>query len=86
MLIFDDCLSAIDTATEEKILNNLKRLMKGKTAIIISHRISSIRDADEILVLDSGKIVEQGDHVELLKNKGPYFELYNLQRLQEQEL
>jgi ATP-binding cassette subfamily B multidrug efflux pump len=60
VLIFDDCLSAVDTRTEEEILNNLGRIMQDKTSIIISHRISTIKNADNILVLDNGEIVEQG--------------------------
>src|SRR5438105_12134849 len=58
VLIFDDCLSAVDTRTEEEILSNLGRIMQGKTSIIISHRISTIKNADNILVLDNGEIIE----------------------------
>ncbi len=79
ILIFDDCLSAVDTETEEAILTNLKRIMKGKTTIIISHRISSIQHADEILVLSDGKIAERGTHAELLVQNGSYAELYQQQ-------
>lgn len=79
ILIFDDCLSAVDTETEEAILTNLNRIMKGRTTIIISHRISSIQHADEIIVLDEGKIIERGSHKELLDQKGAYLELYNKQ-------
>jgi ATP-binding cassette subfamily B multidrug efflux pump len=85
VLIFDDCLSAVDTRTEEEILNNLGRVMQGKTSIIISHRISTIKNADNILVLDNGQIVEQGTHTQLMDLKGPYFELYEKQLLEEEE-
>jgi ATP-binding cassette subfamily B multidrug efflux pump len=85
ILIFDDCLSAVDTRTEEEILNNLGRIMQDKTSIIISHRISTIKNADNILVLDNGEIVEQGTHAQLMDLKGPYFELYEKQLLEEEE-
>lgn len=84
ILIFDDCLSAVDTETEEKILGHLRGLMKGKTTIIISHRVSSVKDVDQIIVLDNGSIIEQGDHQTLLTEKGAYFELYQKQLLEEQ--
>ncbi len=79
ILVFDDCLSAVDTETEETILTNLKRIMKGKTSIIISHRVSSVKDADRILVLDAGRVVESGSHEQLLELKGQYFDLYQKQ-------
>jgi ATP-binding cassette subfamily B multidrug efflux pump len=85
ILIFDDCLSAVDTRTEEEILSNLGRIMEGKTSIIISHRISTIKNADKILVLDNGEIIEQGTHTLLMDAKGAYFELYEKQLLEEQE-
>ncbi|MET3979397.1 ATP-binding cassette subfamily B multidrug efflux pump [Mucilaginibacter sp. UYP25] len=85
VLIFDDCLSAVDTRTEEEILSNLGRIMQGKTSVIISHRISTIKNADNILVLDNGEIVEQGTHNQLMELKGPYFELYEKQLLEEEE-
>lgn len=85
VLIFDDCLSAVDTRTEEEILSNLGRIMQGKTSIIISHRISTIKNADNILVLDDGKIIEQGTHNKLMELKGAYFELYEKQLLEEEE-
>lgn len=84
LLIFDDCLSAIDTETEEKILNNLKVIMKDKTSIIISHRVSSVKNADMIIVLDHGQITEQGKHRELIQKKGTYFELFKMQQLEEE--
>lgn len=84
LLIFDDCLSAVDTETEEEILNNLNRLMRNKTTIVISHRVSSVKNADHILVLDHGSIVEQGSHPELLNRKGIYFELHQKQLLEKE--
>jgi len=85
ILIFDDCLSAVDTRTEEEILNNLGRNMQGKTSIIIAHRISTIKNADKILVMENGEIVEQGHHHYLMQQKGVYFELYEKQLLEEEE-
>ena len=79
ILIFDDCLSAVDTETEEIILNNLKKSSKGKTSIIISHRTSSVKNADKIIVLDKGKIVQCGTHDELVLSKGYYQDIYNQQ-------
>jgi len=84
LLIFDDCLSAVDTKTEEEILTNLGKVMHGKTSILISHRISTIKNADMILVLDGGKIIEQGTHGDLIKKNGVYFELYEKQLLEEE--
>lgn len=85
VLIFDDCLSAVDTRTEEEILSNLGRIMKGKTSIIISHRISTIKNADKILVIDNGEIIEQGTHNQLMELKTAYFDLYEKQLLEEEE-
>jgi ATP-binding cassette subfamily B multidrug efflux pump len=84
VLVFDDCLSAVDTRTEEDILNNLGRIMKDKTSILIAHRVSTIRNADKILVMDGGEIIEQGDHESLMELKGSYFELYEKQLLEDQ--
>jgi ATP-binding cassette subfamily B protein len=84
ILIFDDCLSAVDTRTEEEILNNLSRVMKNKTSILIAHRVSTIKNADRILVMNSGEIIEQGTHNELMTLKGIYFDLYEKQLLEEQ--
>lgn len=85
ILIFDDCLSAVDTRTEEQILGNLGRIMKGKTSILIAHRVSTIKNADKILVMEAGEIVEQGTHTQLMRKKGLYFDLYEKQLLEEQE-
>lgn len=76
ILLFDDCLSAVDTETEEKILNNLKKVSAGKTSIIVSHRISSAKNADHIIVLDDGKIVQNGTHNQLIDSDGYYKDLY----------
>lgn len=84
ILIFDDCLSAVDTKTEEEILGNLGSIMKGKTSILIAHRISTIKNADKILVLDDGAITEQGTHQQLLKLNGAYAQMYNQQLLEEE--
>ncbi|WP_340156231.1 ABC transporter ATP-binding protein [uncultured Winogradskyella sp.] len=85
ILLFDDCLSAVDTETEEKILKNLVKLTKDKTTIIVSHRISSAKNADKIIVLDDGKIIESGNHESLINTDGYYKELYTKQ-LSEKEM
>ena len=79
ILILDDCLSAVDTKTENKILENLKKIMVDKTTIIISHRISSVKLAKKILVMDDGKVIEDGTHDELLRKKGNYYRIYRNQ-------
>ena len=79
ILIFDDCLSAVDTETEESILANLEKVSKDKTTFIISHRVSSAKNADKIIILDEGEIIQQGTHYQLLNKKGYYKELYNQQ-------
>lgn len=84
MLILDDCLSAVDANTEEEILKDLKSIMKARTSIIVSHRISAVKDADEIIVLNDGRISERGTHDELLAKNGFYHELYNKQLLIDQ--
>ena len=84
ILIFDDCLSAIDTDTEEKILSNLEKISKNKTTFIISHRISSAKNADQIIVLDKGRIIQQGVHNHLVLQKGYYKNLYEQQLLEKE--
>ncbi|TRO65459.1 ABC transporter ATP-binding protein [Christiangramia sabulilitoris] len=85
ILLFDDCLSAVDTETEEEILNNLFEITKNKTTIIVSHRISSAKNADRIIILEDGEIVQEGSHEQLLNTKGYYKELYAKQ-LNEKEM
>ena len=86
ILILDDCLSAVDTKTENIILENMKKIMVNKTSIIISHRISSVKLAKKIIVIDSGKIIEEGNHKNLLEREGVYFDLYNQQLESEKQL
>ncbi len=85
ILLFDDCLSAVDTETEEEILSNLYRISRDKTTLIVSHRVSSVKNADQILVLENGKIIQQGTHNELVNTQGYYKELYQKQ-LSEKDL
>ena len=85
ILLFDDCLSAVDTETEEKILNNLFKISKNKTTIIVSHRISSAKNADKIIILEDGKIVQHGSHHDLIQQEGYYKKLYAKQ-LSEKEM
>ncbi len=84
ILILDDALSSVDTHTEDKILNHLREIMAGRTTIFISHRVSTVRNADMIAVLHSGRIVELGTHEELLSKNGYYTDLYNKQLLEEE--
>ena len=84
ILILDDSLSAVDTQTEEKILGQLRGVMKGRTTILISHRTSTVRDADQIVVLKDGQIIERGTHDELLTRQGYYADLYQKQLLEEE--
>lgn len=84
ILVLDDALSSVDTYTEEKILDHLRDVMQGRTTIFISHRVSTVRNADQIAVLHDGKIVEQGHHDELLEKNGYYADLYNKQLLEEE--
>jgi ATP-binding cassette subfamily B protein len=84
ILILDDALSAVDTYTEEEILGRLRGVMRERTSLIVSHRISTVRGADQILVLDQGRIVERGTHDELVSLDGVYAELYRKQLLEEE--
>ncbi len=84
ILVLDDALSAVDTYTEEEILSRLKGVMRERTSIIVSHRVSTVRDADVILVLDRGRIIERGTHDELVRLDGFYAELYRKQLLEEE--
>jgi ATP-binding cassette, subfamily B, multidrug efflux pump len=84
VLILDDALSSVDTQTEDKILNHLRHMMKGRTTIFISHRVSTVRNADRIAVLHGGRIVELGTHDELIGQNGYYTDLYNKQLLEEE--
>lgn len=80
ILLLDDCLSAVDTETEETILKNLEKMAANKTTLIVSHRISSIKNADKIIVLENGKIIEQGNHADLVNKQGYYTDLYEKQQ------
>ena len=82
ILIFDDCLSAVDTHTEEKILQNLKPIMHNKTTLTISHRVSSVKHCDKIIVMAEGAVAEEGSHKQLLEQKGLYYEIYQQQMLE----
>ncbi|WP_426065339.1 ABC transporter ATP-binding protein [Flavobacterium sp. DSP2-3-1] len=85
ILLFDDCLSAVDTETEEAILNNLYEICKDKTTIIVSHRISSAKNADRVIIIDKGQIIQQGSHNQLINQEGYYAALY-LKQISEKEM
>ena len=84
ILILDDALSSVDTQTEERILHALEERRRGRTCLIVAHRLSTVQDADLILVLDRGRIVERGDHEQLLARGGLYADLFQRQRLTEE--
>lgn len=84
ILILDDALSSVDTYTEEKILEHLRHIMRGRTSLIVSHRVSTVKEADLIVVLDQGRIAERGSHEELILSRGLYAELYEKQLLEEE--
>ncbi len=84
LFIFDDCLSAIDATKEQRILQELKQESQNKSSIIISHRISTLKDADQIIILEDGQIIEQGNHNDLLVKKGFYYEMHQIQSNKEQ--
>jgi ATP-binding cassette, subfamily B, multidrug efflux pump len=84
VLILDDCLSSVDAQTEAEILHGLKAILREKTCLIISHRISAVKEADEILVLDAGRVIERGSHEQLIRREGVYADLYRQQRLSEE--
>ena len=85
ILLLDDCLSAVDTETEEKILKNIKEIRKNKTTIIVSHRISSVKESDKIIVLENGKIIQSGTHKNLILKKGYYRKLNEKQKNEKQD-
>jgi ATP-binding cassette, subfamily B, multidrug efflux pump len=84
ILILDDALASVDTMTEERILNSLTSLMRDRTTILVSHRVSTVKGADRIVVLNHGAIVEEGTHEDLLRQDGFYSDLYQKQLLEEE--
>ena len=85
VLILDDCLSAVDTETEDKILKNLYRNNKSNITVIIGHRISSVSSANQIIVLEKGGIVENGNHSDLIKKQGYYYEIHKKQLIEKKQ-
>lgn len=83
ILILDDCLSAVDTETESRLLFELRKIRKDRTTLIVAHRISTIQDADQIVVLQDGRIKESGRHEELIQKGGLYSDLFRMQQLQQ---
>jgi ATP-binding cassette, subfamily B, multidrug efflux pump len=83
VLVLDDCLSAVDTSTEQRILNGLRPVMQGRTTIVISHRVAAVKGADQIIVLEDGRVVESGTHEKLLQLEGRYWRTYRRQQLEE---
>jgi ABC-type multidrug transport system fused ATPase/permease subunit len=81
ILILDEATSALDSESEQYIQKSLKKLMKGKTVIAIAHRLSTLKEMDRLIVMDNGKIIEEGTHNELLKRKGAYHRFYQIQSL-----
>ena len=86
ILVMDDSLSSVDTETEAAILSRLKHEIRNLTSILIAHRISTIQNADHVIVIDNGRVVEQGTHAELLEHEGFYTELYRMQQLEEEAI
>src|SRR5204862_2004035 len=84
VLILDDALSAVDTYTESEILRRLRGVMRERTSIVVAHRISTVKDADEIIVIDDGRVVERGSHLALLEHGGLYAQMYRRQLLEEE--
>lgn len=85
ILVLDDCLSAVDTRTEQKILDYFEDQLKGKTVVLITHRVNQLPDFDKIIVIENGRIIEEGNHESLLEKKGAYHELFEQQRLQDEQ-
>jgi ATP-binding cassette subfamily B protein len=86
ILVLDDALSAVDAETEAAILSNLSKVIKGNTNIIIAHRVSAVRNADMILVLENGRMTDKGTHFELIQRSDYYSELYHMQKLEEEQM
>jgi ATP-binding cassette subfamily B protein len=82
MIILDDCLSAVDTETEEEIIKTLRQQAKGKTIVVISHRLKAVKNADQIYVFDDGQIVENGSHNQLISREGIYYSMYMKQLIE----